>query len=80
MDDLDNNILQLVAELQKHQQDFLYSRFMLLFKLLYERSKEGCLMNDGNQMYRQQGSALAMRELMESLNQPALPDGEYDNE
>ncbi len=76
MDDYDSTILELVAELQKHQQDFLYSRFMLLFKLLYERSKEGCLMNEGNQMYRQQGSALAMRELMESLSQPPLPEDE----
>lgn len=78
MDNLDNDILELVAELQKHQQDFLYSRFMRLFTLLYERSKEGCLMNDGNQMYRQQGSALAMRELIESLSQPALPDDDYE--
>ena len=67
--DQDDQILELLAELQKHKGDYLHQRFMKLFGLLYERAKEGCLCMEESQIYRQQGAAIAMRDLLESLNE-----------
>ena len=65
--DQDDLILELLAELRGHKQDYVHQRFMKLFGLLYERAKEGCLCMEKAQIYRQQGAAIAMRDLMDSL-------------
>lgn len=67
MEDYDERILELLNSLRKHQNDMVYSDFMTLLHLLYERAKEGCLVDEEAQIYRQQGAALAMRDLIYSL-------------
>ena len=65
--DLDNEIVVILAELRQHEGEYVFERFKRLFDLLYERAKEGCLCDEEAQIYRQQGAAIAMRDLLLSL-------------
>ena len=67
MEDLDERIVTLMGELNQHRGDMTHSIVLQLSRLLYERAKEGCLSCEEAQLYRQQGSALAMRDLIEML-------------
>ena len=68
-DDVENKIVALLAELRRHRGDITFAKFMQLFDLLYERAKEGCLAHEDAQMYRQQGTALAMRDLLDTFEE-----------
>ena len=66
---LDDKILALLADLRKHKGDYVYRQFMQLFELLNERAMVACTYEEGTPLYRQQGATLAMRDLVQSLNE-----------